>query len=279
MTRVAALLAAQSTKLAGDEALRDAEVLLCAALSKPRSYLVAWPDAEVPESAVTQYLDWITRRAEGVPVAYILGEREFWSLTFAVNDATLIPRADTELLVEQSLALPLPGESRVLDLGTGCGAIALALASERPHWQITGVDCSASALTVARVNAQRVAQDHLEWLQGSWFRPLAGRRFALVVSNPPYIAEGDVHLQQGDLRFEPRSALTAGVDGLDDIRQIIAQAPYYLESPGYLLLEHGFDQAERVRQLLHDSGFASVTSHRDLAGHERVSAGVLTVEQ
>ncbi|MDP5054841.1 MAG: peptide chain release factor N(5)-glutamine methyltransferase [Congregibacter sp.] len=268
----------QATHLDPADARRDAEVLLCTALNKSRSYLLAWPDAEVDDAVAERYRGWLAQRCRGVPVAYLLGIRDFWSLSLQVNPATLIPRADTELLVERSLALGLGGRAQVLDLGTGSGAIALALARERPYWRVTAVEQSAQALQVAIANGRALGLDQsgrLEWLQGSWFTGLSGRRFDLIVSNPPYIAADDGHLVRGDLRFEPRSALVSGVDGLDDIRVIITQAPDYLHPRGQLLLEHGFEQGEAVRGLLVAAGFAGVCSYRDLAGHERVSGGAL----
>jgi release factor glutamine methyltransferase len=272
MARVAQLLG-ESRTLTSEEARRDAEVLLCAALEKPRSYLFAWPEAEVAPNVEARYRDWLARRAAGTPIAYLLGQREFWSLPLAVSDATLIPRPDTELLVEQALALALPAQAAVADLGTGSGAIALALASERPGWVISAVERSAAALTIARENGRSLGLLNIDWREGSWFEPLAGRRFDLVVSNPPYLAEDDPHLQKGDLRFEPRSALASGIDGLDDIRQIISEAPAHLEPGGWLLLEHGYSQGRSLRALLAEGGFTEVSSQRDLAGHERVSAG------
>lgn len=253
---------------------REAEILLAAALNKPRSYLFAWPEAAVPDAAATRYRSWLESRRRGVPVAYLLGAREFWSLALQVNETTLIPRPETELLIEQALALELPGNASVVDLGTGSGAIALALATERPHWQITAVEQSEPALAVAKSNGQQLGLGNIDWTSGSWFSNLAGRRFALIVSNPPYIAEDDEYLSQGDLRFEPRAALASGVDGLDDIRIIVAASPEYLEAPGQILLEHGFEQGAAVRGLLSAAGFQNVVSHRDLAGHERVSGGL-----
>ncbi len=272
MPSVAEVLAAAA--LPGDEAERDAEVLLCRALGKPRTYLLAWPEAAVPGPALEQFEAWARRRRDGEPIAYILGEREFWSLTLQVTPATLIPRPDTELLVEQALQQRLPGDARVLDLGTGSGAIALALAAERPHWQVTGTDVSEAALSVARSNGERLGLGRVRWRRGSWFEPLEGERFHLVVSNPPYIADDDPHLQSGDLLREPRSALVAADLGLRDLEHLVGSAPRHLVAGGVLLLEHGFAQGEAVRGLLTTQGYSAVRSWRDLGGHERISGGV-----
>lgn len=251
----------------------DAELLLAAVLGKPRSYLRTWPEHEPGAEQLAAFAALLERRRMGEPVAYILGHQGFWSLDLEVAPHTLIPRPDTELLVETALQLVPATPQRVLDLGTGSGAIALALASERGGWQVTGVDRIAEAVALAERNRQRLKLGNAEFRQSSWFDGLASERFDLILSNPPYIAADDRHLGEGDVRFEPLSALVAGVDGLDDIRQIIALAPRHLQAGGWLLLEHGYDQAEAVRELLAAAGFTAVDSRRDLGGHQRISLG------
>lgn len=251
----------------------DAELLLAAVLGKSRSYLRTWPEHEPGAEQLAAFAALLERRRAGEPVAYILGHQGFWSLDLEVAPHTLIPRPDTELLVETALQLAPATPLRVLDLGTGTGAIALALASERGGWQVIGVDRIAEAVELAERNRQRLQLGNAEFRQSSWFEALAGERFGLILSNPPYIAADDRHLGEGDVRFEPMSALVAGADGLDDIRQIVAQAPQHLDAGGWLLLEHGYDQAEAVRGLLGATGFAAVESCRDLGGHERISLG------
>ena len=268
LLRAAALPGSPSARL-------DAEWLLAAALGKPASYLRTWPERDVPADSEARFVADLARRRQGEPVAYILGRQGFWSLDIEVAPHTLIPRPDTELLVEAALQLLPVTPAEVLDLGTGSGAIALALAHERLAWHVTGVDRVGEAVALAARNAQRLRLDNAVFYKSRWFSELAGKRFALIVSNPPYIPMGDPHLEQGDLRFEPSSALVAGPDGLDDIRQIIASAPLHLLNNGWLLLEHGYDQAHVVRELLVERGFINVESRRDLGGHERISLGRL----
>ena len=251
----------------------DAELMLAHALGKSRSYLHTWPERELDAPQLERYQAAITRRQAGEPVAYILGQQGFWSLELEVAAHTLIPRPDTELLVETVLALLPATPAALLDLGTGTGAIALALASERPAWLLTGVDRVSEAVALAERNRARLKLSNASFAESHWFSALVGQRFQLIVSNPPYIAVDDRHLAEGDVRFEPSSALVAGADGLDDIRLIIQQAPGYLEAGGWLLLEHGFDQAVAVRELLSARCFSAVESRRDLGGHERISLG------
>lgn len=249
----------------------DAELLLSRALDRPRSHLRAWPDKQPDDEQRAQFETLLARRLHGEPMAYILGEREFWSMNLHVNADTLIPRPDTEILVEAALQrIPNDRPCRVIDMGTGSGAIALALKQERPLADIWATDASAAALQAARNNAARLGLD-VGFLEGCWWSPLQGMQFDVIVSNPPYIAATDPHLQSGDLRFEPQTALAAGVDGLDDLRVLIEGASAHLAPGGWLLLEHGHDQADAVRELLLAAALEQPGSRRDLAGHVRVS--------
>lgn len=251
----------------------DARVLLREAASCSAASILAFPERALDAAAAQRFSDWVARREAGEPVAYLVGYREFYSRDFRVTPATLIPRPETELLIE--LALEKLGDlaaPRIADLGTGSGAIAVTLALELPAAKLWAVDASADALAVAAENAERLGAP-VRFRFGSWYEPLAGERFDLIVSNPPYVAVADPHLAQGDLRFEPVSALASGADGLDDIRCIVAGAPHCLVAGGYLMLEHGYDQAEAVRGLLDAAGFIEVGSYADLAGIARVSLG------
>jgi len=275
MTIIASLLRAADLPDSPTARL-DAELLLAAALGKSRSYLHTWPEKIVSSEAALAFADFLVRRRGGEPVAYILGQQGFWKLDLEVAPHTLIPRPDTELLVEAALELLPATPARVLDLGTGSGAIALALANERPAWHVTAVDRVPEAVALAERNRQRLGLNNATVLSSHWFSALDGLRFQLIISNPPYIASSDPHLAQGDVRFEPASALVAGADGLDDLRLIIAQAPAHLEADGWLMLEHGYDQAEAVRELLSAQGFSEVHSRTDLGGHQRISLGRLS---
>ena len=251
----------------------DVELLLAAALDKPRSYLRTWPEKLVPREALARFRADLERRRQGEPVAYILGQQGFWSLDLEVSPDTLIPRPDTEVLVETALALPLADEARVLDLGTGTGAIALALAHERPRWQVSGVDRIAAAVELAQDNAQRLHIDNARFILSNWFNDLPAQRFDLIVSNPPYIDAADEHLQQGDVRFEPRSALVADDQGLADLRFIIHTAPHWLHAGGWLLLEHGWQQGAAVRAIMTQHGYQAVSTVDDYGGNPRVTLG------
>ncbi|MCF5769967.1 peptide chain release factor N(5)-glutamine methyltransferase [Aeromonas veronii] len=268
------------TVLAGGESPRaDADVLLCHLLDCRRSYLMTWPERELDAAQQATLQGWLARRLNGEPIAHLVGEREFWSLPLKVSPATLIPRPDTEVLVEQALTRIPQGPCAVLDLGTGTGAIALALKSERPEIDVWAVDRMADAAALARENSTALGLP-IEVRDGSWFEPLGESdrdntpRFAVIVSNPPYIDGADPHLEQGDVRFEPRSALVADDAGLADIRHIVAHAPAYLLTDGWLLLEHGWDQGESVRQLLRDGGYREVATVRDYGDNDRVTLGL-----
>ena len=256
----------------------DAQVLLAHVLGVERAWLAAHATDALPMSSTERFLALARRRRDGEPVAYLVGSREFWGLSLAVDPSVLIPRPETETLVEWALErLPRGRAVRVLDLGTGSGAIALALARERPDAEIVATDRSAEALAVARANAERMKLANVHWLQSDWYRQLADRdgRFDLIASNPPYVAVGDPHLREGDVRFEPPFALAAGIDGLDALRIIIDGAHERLVAGGSLVVEHGYDQADAVRGLLRAAGLSALESRRDLAGVLRVAAGTL----
>ncbi|OZB58357.1 MAG: protein-(glutamine-N5) methyltransferase, release factor-specific [Lysobacterales bacterium 14-68-21] len=252
----------------------DAEALLQHALRRPASWLVAHADDVLSLADEQTFAALVQRRLAGEPVAYIIGRRGFWSLELEVTPATLIPRPETELLVELALArLPEDRAASVADLGTGSGAIALAIGTERPQARIFAVDASADALEVARRNARRLCIPNVGFVEGDWLAPLAGLRFDLIVSNPPYIEAGDPHLAQGDLRFEPTGALASGADGLEDIRRIVVDAHDALVPGGWLLFEHGWNQGEACRALLEAAGYREVFTAQDLEQRDRVSGG------
>lgn len=261
---------ALTSRIPGDTARLDAEVLLSHVLDRPRSWLYTWPETHLTPEQATHFEQLLTRRQSGVPVAYLVGEREFWSLPLKVNDSTLIPRPDTEVLVECAIALLDLNTASVLDLGTGTGAIALALASESDNWSVTGVDQSSDAIKLAKENAANLGLD-VRFLQSDWFSAVPPQGFDMILSNPPYISESDPHLKQGDVVYEPTSALVSGIDGLDDIRKILTQAPAYLKPNGWLLLEHGWTQAAEVAELLQQAGFSAIATRQDLGGQDRVT--------
>jgi len=265
-----------SLKIPQDEALVDARLLLQDSLRVNHAWLIAHMCDDLTDAQLQSFEQLLSRRLKGEPVAYILGMREFYGLPLKTNPATLIPRPDTETLVEAALdKLPSNQSLKVLDLGTGTGAIALAIAKNRSKADVTALDYSQEALSVAQENAQNSQITNVRFLQSDWFSSLQGEKFDVIVSNPPYIAEDDTHLTQGDLCFEPLTALASGKDGLDDIRKIIQAAPSHLNRNGWLMLEHGYDQAERVGELLKLHGFQQISHVPDLAGTLRVTLGCL----
>lgn len=260
-----------------DSARLDAELLLAHALQQTRTWLHTWPEKTVNAQQQQRYASLLKRRLQGEPVAHILGEQEFWSLKLQVTPATLIPRPDTERLVELVLdRIPADAAWSIADLGTGSGAIALALATERPNCRIIATDQSREALDIARRNAERLGLGNVQFVQSDWLAGLAPRpQFELIVSNPPYVCEADPHLARGDVRFEPRAALAAGEDGLDAIREIARQAWFHLTTGGWLLLEHGYDQSTAVQQILTKAGYIEVEDFVDYGGNPRVAVARL----
>lgn len=251
----------------------EAEILLAHLLEKDRTYLFTWPEEIVDNDVVVQFRDICRQRMAGKPIAYLTGEREFWGLTLKVTADTLIPRPDTETLVETALELLADKpQAEIVDLGTGTGAIALALKSELPQANISAVDFSAAALVIAKENAASLNLS-VNFLQGSWCEPLGEQQFDLIASNPPYIEEQDPHLQQGDVRFEPISALTSGADGLDDIRLISEQAQAHLKPQGWLVFEHGYNQAQAVQEVMRQQGYQQIESRKDYGGNNRITFG------
>jgi len=279
MARVSALLDAATARLAASlgldtrDARLDARVLAAHTWNVSHAWLIAHDRDPISPAAHSHYLHFIERRAAGEPVAYLTGTREFYGRSFRVTPDVLIPRPDTELLVERTLAWLPPGQPvDLLDLGTGSGCIAITLARENPHARVVAVDQSAAALAVARHNARALGAA-VEWLHSDWYSGLAGRRFDAIVSNPPYVAAADPHLTHGDVRHEPRAALAAGPAGLDALDALIRDAPAHLKPAGILLLEHGFEQAAAVQARLRQSGFVDLHTWSDLAGHPRVTGG------
>lgn len=278
-------LQAAIARIDSDSPRLDAEVLLAHSLNKPRSHLLAWPDKVIQPSALQQFNQLIQKRIDGQPVSYLTGTREFWSMNLTVTPDVLIPRPETELLVETALARLSDVDSQAADLGTGSGAIAIALAKERPNWQITATDQSQAALRIAAANAAQQNLGNIEFRHSDWLESLADKRFDLIISNPPYIAATDPHLDQGDVRFEPDQALASGVDGLDDIKKIIAQSPAHLKPNAWLMLEHGYNQSSAVQKLLEGTPqhnmencqqYTCIESLADLSGQSRVTVAQLS---
>ena len=271
--RIDALLGAAVTRLApiSDSARLDAEMLLGRSIDMPRSYLFAHPDDVLDDAACDRFDALLGRRLRGEPMAYIMGTKEFWSQELLVSPATLVPRPETELLVELALReIPRNAGWKILDLGTGSGAIAVALAAERLLSEVTAIDISEAALAVARENARQLSLGNIRFLNGSWSRPVRGQRFEIIVSNPPYVRSTDEALVA--LCFEPPEALVAGEDGLDAIRVLAVECADIVADSGMLLIEHGADQFDAVESLLAASGWTDITSHRDYSGHPRVTA-------
>ena len=265
-----ALIKEAAARIGGDSPKLDAELLLSHISGLSRTSFRAWPEREIPAAQAEQFFALVAERVEGKPVAYLLGQQEFWSLPLTVSTSTLIPRPDTECLVETALSLELPETAKVLDLGTGTGAIALALASEKPDWQVTATDRIAEAVELARENSQNLNLP-ITVLQSHWFDDIPADTFDLLISNPPYIPASDRHLSEGDVRFEPASALVAGDDGLDDIRLLVTQGLAWLNGDGWMMLEHGYDQGEAVRELFACAGWRNIETRKDYGGNDRMT--------
>lgn len=260
--------------LSTEEAMLEAQLLLQHVLNVNRAWLIAHESDELTSEQFLAFEVLLQRRISGEPIAYILGNREFFGLNLKVTPDTLIPRPDTEILVESALEkIPKNQPDKILDLGTGTGAIALAIAKNRPNAHVTAVDFSENALKVAQENAKNLAIQNVTFFQSDWFSAMQNQRFDVIVSNPPYIENDDAHVNQGDLRFEPKSALTSGADGLDDIRHIVRESLTFLNPQGWLMLEHGYNQAEKVRERMSASGFTEVVTIKDYGGNDRVTIG------
>lgn len=267
--------AADTLALVTDSALLDAEVLLCLAIDKPRSHLRAWPDKLLQPEQLAAFCALLEQRQQGIPIAYITGNREFWSRDFQVSPDVLIPRPDTELLIELSLQLiPADEPVKIIDLGTGSGIIAITLAAERRHAQISATDISVAALAIAQLNADKHHINNVQFYQSNWYADVPDSKFDLIISNPPYIAEDDSHLLQGDVRFEPQTALCAAEQGLGDIKIIATLARNHLEPKGHLLIEHGYDQQQQVQTLFKNLHYDKVQTYKDLSGQPRVTYGL-----
>lgn len=276
MHSIKSVLAAAADALASgsDSAALDAEILLGLTLAKERSHLRAWPDKQLEPSQISAFWSLVQRRQQGTPIAYITGSREFWSRDFHVTPDVLIPRPDTELLIELSLKLiPADKPVKIIDLGTGSGIIAITLAAECPSAEVSAADFSLAALRIARLNAGKHNVSHINFYHSDWFANIPDSRFNLIISNPPYIAEDDSHLQQGDVRFEPQTALCAAEQGLSDIRTIADAARSYLEHGGHLLIEHGYNQQQQAQAIFKDFHYDNVQTYTDLSGQPRVTYG------
>lgn len=268
------ILSAHAAPEAGESTDIDAQVLLCHVLQCNSAYLMTWPEKDLDENQAASFSQLIAQRKQGFPVAYLTGQREFWSLCFSVDNSTLIPRPETETLVEFILQKFADRKNlKLLDLGTGTGAIAIAIASEKPGWNIFASDVSEQALALAEKNSAQHKTANTRFIHSDWFSNIDEQHFNIIVSNPPYIAENDPHLQGGDVRFEPKSALTAGETGMDDIEHLCAQAKNHLQKNGWLIVEHGYNQAQRVANCFTENTYAQIEQRNDLSGHTRMTAG------
>jgi len=271
--------AVQKISATSPSANLDAQVLLSHTLNCNSAHLLAWPEKKLNEQQIEKFQHLVKKRQQGTPVAHLTGQREFWSLNFKVNNSTLIPRPETETLVE--FILDMFGEKEnvtVLDIGTGTGAIAISLASERPGWNITASDISLAALTLAKENSKTLKTNNITFIQSDWFKNIKQptpdeKPFDIIVSNPPYIAIGDYHLAEGDVRFEPETALTSGITGMDDIKHLCSQAKNYLSASGWLIIEHGYNQKTVAAEYFKRNNYRDITQKNDLAGHCRMTAG------
>lgn len=274
MSTIDSLLKWASEQITDSESAQlDARLLLCHVLECNPAYLLTWPEKAVEQTNVDAFSALVELRKQGHPVAHLLGYRDFWTLRLKVSPDTLIPRPETELLVEKALELPLAENAKVLDLGTGTGAIALALASEKSAWQILGADVVQPAVALAMQNGKLNQIANAQFIQSDWFDDIPPQQFQLIISNPPYVESNSEYLHQGDVRFEPLSALTSGEDGLDDIRRIITHAKSYLSTSGWLMIEHGFEQAQAIQQLMNLTGYCCVSTATDLNGLDRITFG------
>jgi release factor glutamine methyltransferase len=281
MPSLSQLLSAATEKIkSSDSARLDAEILLALVLGKQRSYLYSHPEQSIDKTALARFISLIEKRQQGFPIAYLTGQKEFWSLPLTVNDTTLIPRPETELVVAQALKrIPENASLSIADLGTGSGAITMAIASERPNCHFVASDREHVSLLLAKLNAEQLRLKNTDFICADWSHAFKANCLDIIVSNPPYIAENDPHLSSGDVRFEPRHALIAGSDGLDDIKQIIKQSTTILKPDGWLILEHGYGQQEAVKQLFQENEYTDVETFHDLAGNPRVSLGKIKKSQ
>ena len=271
--------ASRDLSASSPSAMLDVQVLLSFVLRCNTAHLAAWPEKDLTKEQQSHYLQLIRQRLQGLPVAHLTGQREFWSLNFSVDNSTLIPRPETETLVEFILTNFTHRENmKLLDMGTGTGAIAITIANEKPEWQIVASDVSKEALKLARQNSEQHHTSNISFIQSDWFENITAVDFDIIVSNPPYVASDDPHLQQGDVRFEPLSALTSGIAGMDDIEHLCSHAAGHLNNNGWLIVEHGYNQAQQVAECFTKSGFSEIQQQQDISGHLRMTAGSLSID-